>query len=436
MSGIKDIMVTMTETERNILTSNARRAEESREQALRRERLSQEALNAANMKLETLNRTLNNEIAGLHDDMRNMANEQNRRLKEQAANFNGAINDLKTNLEAQIEENRQSLQNAINNVQANIQAKESNHRKQAEFWINQTEIFFTDIEQYRHELFTPNRLQKLKYELSQASSDMKIEAFQSAISSARDVFNQAVELKEIVVNAEIEWNFYYKKFQEALANTKSYLIYRKTMQFTFKTEEGDETIDANINYWTDNALDCIEKELADIEQTAAKPNDISTDKLKEMIADLKQIDDKMDIAEAKAKEALISSQFRAEMASKIGEVLIAKGWKCEDCVYEGGEYSGKVHVKLSDIKGNEIVAVITPDENMANNIELNFFNIDNDEGFRQTQLKSIHNSLKEDGGISVGEPVCRKGYENKISDNVAIKDIKATAAKETQTAKN
>jgi len=432
MSGIKDIMVTMTSTERDRLINDARRAEESIEQALSRERLTKNALNAANMKLETLNRALNNEIAGLHNDMRSMANEQNRRLQEQAANFNGAIIDL----QEQIERNRKSLQNAIDNVHANIQTKENNHRKQAEFWISQTEIFFTDIEQYRHDLFTPNRLEKLKNKLAQTSSDMHSEAFQSAISSARGVFNEAVELKEIVVNLEIEWNFYYKKFQEALANTRANLDYHKTMQFTFTTEDGDETVDANINYWTENALNCIEEKLVKIEKTAEKPDDISTDKLKEMIEDLKQINNEMIICEAKAKEAFISSQFRAEMASKLGEVLKAQGWNCEDCVYEGSELKEKVHVKLTDIKGNEIVAVITPDENMVNNIELNFFNMDNDEGFRKTQIENIHKSLKEDGGLNIGDPVCREGYENKISDNVAIKDIKATAAKKVQTAKS
>jgi hypothetical protein len=262
---------------------------------------------------------------------------------------------------------------------------------------------------------------------------MRSEAFQAVIPAARGVFNQAAELKEIVVNAEMEWNFYYKKFQEALADTKSNLNYRKTMQFTFATEDGDETVDADINYWTEKALDRIEEKLVQIEQSAAKSGEIPTDKLKEMTAEIGQINVEIEIVEAKAKEAFVSSQFRAEMASKLGEVLMAQGWTCDGSTYEGGEYNGKVHVKLSDVKGNEIVAVITPDENMVNNIELNFFNIDNDEGFRQTQLKSIHNSLKEDGGLNIGEPVCRKGYETKISDNEAIRDIRATAKKRVQT---
>jgi len=436
MSGIKDIIVTMTRSERDRLVNNARRSEEAAEQLRQRQRTTENALNAANAKFDSLNRTLNREIAGLNEEMKQMANEQNRRLKEQAANFNEAMTDLKVNLEAKMEKNRQSLQNAINNVEKNIQAKENNHRRQAEFWISQTEIFFTDIEQYRHDLFTPNRLQRLRTELAQTSYNMQSEAFQAAIATAMNVFNQTAELKEIVVTAEMEWNFYYKKLQEALADTRSNLNYHKTMKFTFTTEDGDETVDANINYWTEKALDRIEEKLAQIEQKAANPNEISTDKLKEMTAYLKQINAEIENAENKAKEAFVSSQFRAEMASKLGEVLMAQGWTCDGSTYEGGEYNGRVHIKLSDVKGNEIVAVITPDENMVNNIELNFFNIDNDEGFRQTQLKSIQNSLKESGELNIGEAVCRKGYETKISDNHAIKNIEATAAKKVQTVKN
>ena len=413
MSGIEDISVILAEA----LINGARRERENAEQLRQRRWLAENASNAANARFERLNQALNREIAGLNDEMRNMANEQNRRLNEQARNFNEAITSLKVNLEA-----------AINDVQASLQAKESNHRRQADFWISQANIFFTDIEQYRHDLFTPNQLQKLKNQLAQASSDMQSEAFQSAIASARGVFNKTAELREIVVNAEIEWNFYYKKFQEALADATSDLNYRKAMQFTFATEEGDETLDANINYWTENALDGIEEKLTQITQRAAKPDELSTDALKEMLEEFKQINAEMEVLENKAKAALVSSQFRAEIASKLGEALISQGWTCDGSAYEGGEYNGKVHVKMSDIKGNEIVAVIAPDENLANNIELNFFNKDNDEGFRKTHLGNILNSLKE-GGLNIGKSVCRKGYERRISDNEAIRDIKATAAK-------
>jgi hypothetical protein len=428
MSGIKDVMVTMTRTERDRMVNNARSAAETAEQMRQRQQASQNALNVANMKLETLNVTLNNEITGLHSEMRQMANDQNRRLREQAASFNGAISDIKT----QMERNRQSLQNAINNVQANIEAKEKNHQRLAEFWISQTEAFFTDIEQYRHDLFTPNQLQRLKDQLGQISADMRTEAFQAAISSSRNVFNQAADLKERVVNAEIEWSYYHTRFQQALADAKSNLNYRRSMQFTFTTENGDETVDAKINYWTDGTLDSIAASLAKIEQSALQADGVSTQELIAMTETLGQINGQIELAEGKAKEAFISSQMRAQMASRLAEALADLDWDCDGVTYEGEEHSEPVHIKLSDGNGNEIVAIITPDKkspNMANNLELNFFDPkNNDEGLRRTWIGSIRNRLAE-SGLNVGEPVCREGYETKPSDNSTVRDIQTTARK-------
>jgi hypothetical protein len=331
-----------------------------------------------------------------------------------------------------MERNRQSLQNAINNVQENIEAKEKNHRRLAEFWISQTEAFFTDIEQYWHDLFTPNQLQRLRDQLGQISADMRSEAFQSAIASSRNLFIQSVELKEKVVNAEIEWSYYHTKFQQALADTKSNLNYRQTMQFTFATENGDETVDSKINYWTEGALDGIGATLAQIEQRSAQGDNVSTRELIEMTETLNQINAQIELAEGKAKEAFISSQMRAEMADKLAEALADLDWECDGVTYEGKEHSEPVHIKLSDGTGNEIVAIISPDKkspNMANNLELNFFDPkNNDEGLRQTWIGSIRNRLTE-SGLSVGDPVCREGYETNPSDNSALRDIQATAAR-------
>jgi hypothetical protein len=455
MSGIKDVTVTMTRTERDRLIRNATGAAETVEQMRRREQTAQFALNAANMKLDTLNSTLNNEITGLHSEMRQMANEQNRRLREQSAEytrrlqeqdaaFNHSIADVNRRMENQkialnnlinevrqrAENNRRELQSSIDSINAKIEAKEKNSRKLAIFWVDQARAYFGDISQYRHDLFTPGELEKLRSTLDLVISSKVDEAI---IGPAILVFRDAVDLKEKVVNAEMEWACYNTRFQQALANTKSNLDYHKTMQFTFATEDGDETVDANINYWTEGALDSIGASLAQIEQRAAQTDGLSTQELIEMTETLNHINTQMELEEGRAKEALISSQFRAEMADKLARVLIDRGWTCQegDCVYEGGEYNEKVHVKLSDIKGNEIVAVISPDENLANNVEINFFNKDNDEGFRQTQLVSILESLKDDG-LNVGEPVCRKGFETQISNNDAIRDIQATATKKVQ----
>ena len=466
MSGKKVHNVTMTSTERDRLVNNARAAAESVQQAQRREQQAQSALNAANTKLNALNRTLNNEIAGLHSDMRSMANEQNRRLREQAAAvdrqikeqtaahdrklrnqadaFDRSIGDVKRQMENQrialqtsinevrqrSEENRRELQSAINDINARIKAKEQNHRSIATFWIEQSQAYFNDIAQYRHDMFTPGQLEELRSRLELMRTDMQTEAYQTAIASARAVFSDAVELKEEVVNAETEWNYYHSLFQQASADTKSNLNYYQSMQFTFETEDGEETVDAQINYWTDNALAGIGEALSKIEQQESQIDNVPKDELVELTDSLAQLNSQMERAASRAKEALISSQIRAEMANTLVQALFERGWKCDGVTYECSEQSEPVHAKLSDGMGNEIVAVITPDkdsDDMTNQLEIDFFDPQsNDEELRQTCISSIQNGLIE-SGLNVGTPVCREGYEVNASDNYALRDIQETA---------
>lgn len=94
--------------------------------------------------------------------------------------------------------------------------------------------------------------------------------------------------------------------------------------------------------------------------------------------------------------------------------------------YEAEQHNRPVHIKMSDGMDNEIVAIITPDIDLSNKLELNFFYDSNDEQRQQAWIGSIHNSLKE-GGLDVSAPVCREGYENTASDANELRDIRATA---------
>ena len=447
MSGIKDVYVTMTRTERDRLLNSARRADESREQALQRERLSQNALNAANMKLETLNHTLNNEIAGLHNDMRNIANEQNRRfweqadeynrrIQQQATDFSGRLENQKRELQSSINEvsqrterNRQELQNQINSISARIETKENNARKLAEFWISQTQAYINDIEQYRHAMFMPDQLEKLKGKLKQMLSDINNGMYEAAIATARGLFNNAVDLKEAVLNAETEWLYYHGLFLKTLADTDANLNYYGNLQFTFEMEHGTETVDAKVNYWTNGILDDVFASVSGVKQKTAQIQRVPTQQLIDYIDTLNQQNLRMEVASDEAKEVMILSQSRAEMANKLADALEEVMWKCECITYEGGEKNQPVHVKLSDGMGNEIVAIITPEintQNMANKLELNFFDKRNDEKQRQAWIASLQNGLKQNG-LVVGEALCVPGYEARPSDNMAVRDIDATA---------
>lgn len=428
MSGIKDIYVTMTRNERDRLIRNAAVAQQNAQQAAYRQQQTQNALNNANSQLAALNRTLNSEIKGLNADIRQMAREQNERLARQASSFNQTIDELKL----QIEDSRRELENAIAQVQENIMAKERDHKSIAEFWISQTQAFFEDIEQFRHELFTPNQLNFLRSQLNQVNADMEHESYQSAIATSRNLFNQAAQLKETVVNKEIEWSRYYTQLQNTLADVKADINYKQTLQFIIPTEDGECTIDANIDYWTNGGLSHICELVNGVEERLENVQDISTAELISIIQELQRYSEQIRLVQERAKSGIISSQLRADMAGTMADALAGAGWQCTGYTYEESEENKPLHIKFEDGNGNEIVAVISPDEmdeNLANRLAVNFFDpYNNDESLRGIWIDSIKETLSETG-LDVGKPVCRRGYEEKASDDTAIRDIEATARK-------
>lgn len=424
MSGIKDVQVRITREQRDQLITATRQALESAQQLQQRKELRQSAQNASNSCIALITDLLQQQVNGLNDDVRAMAAAQNRRLTNLANEYARNIDELRK----QRERDRAELQISLNA----LKERDQSHRKQARFWISQAEVFFTDIEQYRHEMFTPNQLARLRSHMIQVQQDVQSEAYQSAIASARNIFNQAVDLKERVVQAEVEWAHYHTQFQQAFADLRSELYYHQAMQFIIDTDAGEEHLDANIDYWSNGQLASIVDAVNQISITMQRINDVPTVELISALERIKKLRSALDKARVDAKEALISSQMRAEMASNMAEHLQMTGWEFVGYTYEGNEMNAALHVKFRDNMGNEIVTVITPEKHfdeLCNNMQVNFFDpYNNDESMRGIWVDGILESLR-DVGLNVGRPITQPGYEVRQSDNESLRDLEATASR-------
>ena len=430
MSGKKDVQVRMTREQRDRLITATRQALETAQQLQQREELRHSAQELANSSISLITNLLQQQVNGLHDDLRAMAAEQNRRLTRLANDYARSIEELRK----QREKDRAELQAGLDA----IKERDRTHREQAQFWISQAEVFFADIEQYRHELFSPNQLFRLRTHLAQIQQDMQTEAYQSAISSARNVFNQAVDLKERVVQAEIEWAHYHTQLQQAFADLRSELYYHQTMQFIIDTDVGEERLDAQIDYWSGGLLSSVASIVDQIAEVMGQINEVPTVELITMLERIKELRQILDKARERAKEAMISSQMRAEMASTMAEHLQMAGWEFVGYTYEGNEMNAALHIKFRDNMGNEIVTVISPQDflgELCNNMQVNFFDPwNNDENMRGIWVDGILESLRG-VGLNVGKPVTQPGFEVRQSDNDAIRDLEQTAAKKPTTKK-
>ncbi len=422
MSGKKDVEIRIARRQRDQMISSTRQALEDANQLQQREELRHSAQEISNSCVSLLTNLLQQQVNGLSEELQIVAAEQNQRLTRMSNTYARNIEELRK----QRERDRAELQASLNA----IKERNRTHQEQAQFWLSQAEAFFADIEQYRHELFTPNQLARLRSQLTQVQQDMQIDAYQSAMASARNVFNQAVDLKERVVQAEIEWAHYHTLLQQAFADLRSELYYHQTMKFIVDTDAGEEQIDANIDYWTYGAMTAIADTVSQIEEIMGRINDVATAELIVLLEQIKELRNCMDTACGNAKEALIASQMRAEMASIMAEHLQMAGWEFVGYTYEGSEMNAALHIKFRDNMGNEIVTVISPQQlagELCNNMEVNFFDpYNNDESMRGIWVDGILESLRE-VGLDVGRPITQLGYEVRQSDNEAIRDLEQTA---------
>jgi len=415
-------------------SSASSRGWDEAERQERKARKAEERARAAEAALDVANRRIETEIKGLHSDMKILVEEQNRQaadfkrqMRQQEKTFDGKLKDLEKSVDIKLKDQKQELQNQINGISAKIEAKERDAKKLAEFWIDQTQAYLNDIEQYRHEMFTPGRLERLKGKLKQMRSDIKNGMYEAAIATARALFNDAVDLRVDVINGENKWGLYHDLFIKTLAETEADLKFCNTLQFPFEMEHGTETIDARVNYWTNGALDEVSESISGVKQKTKRIQQVSIEQLIEYIDTLNQQQIRMETAEDEAKKAIRLSQERAETADMIADALEKLAWECKKITYVGGEQDQSVHVKLDDGMGNELVIIIKDDE-----IVQHYFPVDMyDEKQVQECNTNILKCLKQKG-LVVGKTGCKQGYEHKASDNTKVKDIDATERQKVQ----
>ena len=95
MSGKKDIQVRMTREQRDRLITTTRQALETAQQLQQREELRQSAQQLANSSISLITNLLQQQVNGLHDDLRAMAAEQNHRLTRMANDYARNIEELR-----------------------------------------------------------------------------------------------------------------------------------------------------------------------------------------------------------------------------------------------------------------------------------------------------------------------------------------------------
>jgi len=337
------------------------------------------------------------------------------------SDFNNQMNQIKKKNKRQ-EANIKRLDNKIDTLIESIEAKEANKKNQALAWLSEAEDALSAIDSFRHEKFCPNEYAKLqkKYELSQLN--IENEVYESSISGSQSLWQDACELKGKLEQLENEWNLYFEQAVESNAKLIATCDAQTTLKLAFEVDDGSEELAVDIDYWCDGELTNL-KEIALNQRNLLKHSEqMVVEDFKNLIKESTQLQRNAEALTKKAKEAIISSQLRSDIASDIVDSLDDAGFNLEDSCFEGDDERASVHLKMTNIAGDEIVTIITPMNNKENKLDIHFFDKNSDETFKQTRLQSMMQRLQK-SGVDCQAPKCAEGTENHDSGDESVRDF-------------
>lgn len=448
MSGQKETYVRLRRSEYNRVMSTCRRVDNIDGNV--RATMQREAANLRRdleSRVAGINRRHDNLEKGLSqmgDAMRKAEAEQTRRMKEQAKQFQRGLDGLGKEMKSQRKEyrrlikeqaqrfdkamaqQRKDLERQIGDVRDAIAKKAADEAAQARQWIDDTRVFLDLIDrETRHEKFSPGDMEKLRGEFAMAEGNFNQETYQAAIAAAQQTYRRASELRMKVAQLEMQWEAALDTARQSAAEALATLDAQTTARLTF--EGGEEEVPCEVDFWTEGGISALREEVAAEQKRLGAPEDLSLEDLKDSVARSEAWRDRsLELAET-ARERLMASQLRNNIAQAIHAALAGAGWDIADAAFEGQDFRGALHLKLRNFPGDEIVTIITPKEGergeMENNLLVSFFDHNtNDEDLRKEQRDEIVRRLKAQG-LEVGDPVCRPGTENQPARDAVLLDF-------------
>ena len=333
---------------------------------------------------------------------------------------------------------REELQGQIGQVAEHIRRREQSDRKAAATWLKDVRLLFDNIDQNtRHEKFKPGALTQIRTEFVLAENNLASGQDQAAIATAQTSYMKAHELQLELAQLEQEWNLHLMQARTSAAEVLAVCETRQAAKLTVETEEGSEEIAAEIDFWSQGRLSELRGKVeAENQRLAGQADTLTLDELKASIEQCAEwMRESEAIAEA-AREALIKSQLRQNIAESVADSFEGTGWAVADSTWEGEDFRGSLHTKFVSPSGDEVVAIVHPEAapsgEVRNRLEINFFDQANDEHFRRSRVEQITEYM-EKGGVRVSAPQTRKGYETGPGDQ-RVRDFEQVRRREVETA--
>lgn len=482
MSGVKDYNVSLRQSEYNKLMNSAREVDRQAErqqalqyelenarkqmsemtrQANRREAALEESIDSLSEGMQQQERVFQQKMKDQQTKMKEELNQVNKKMQAELTDLDNNIRKTIGDLDSRMQQGFNDVNAKINQGFANVDKKLGQQREEytalfsehakelskinkqnkreedlANQWLSDTKVMLDYIEVHQqHQKFSPNELSKLKQQHASLKSNIENKFFQSAIATGQDLYQKAIELRTKIQLNQIEWDSYYALSLEDARALLAKLDTQYSAKWMMDAEQGTQELDAEVDYWTDNGLSSLKQEVND-SINSLDSTDLSIEDLKKHAEETQKKEIRLQILLERAKERLIASQLRSDMADNLLDNLAKSGWQLTDEAWQGESEDGRgwknsLHMKLVDQGNNEMVTIIYPvdqgEGKIENKIEFAYYpHNNNDATFhsRQTmQLGKMLTGMNLNGDGQSAQLKCVAGHAHTLKGDAKRYDL-------------
>lgn len=385
------------------------------DQVKERERLLQQRISAMQnqheaqihqleVEFQTEQQGLKDEIRQTRSDMQRgltqLRTETDQKLQQQREELHRDLSEVSSRLESQIND----VDRKVNSLVQQIVARDQGDRELAEYWAQESARMLRQIrESFREQLLDQRRVSILERKIGQANDDIRGGQYQSSITAGRDAFFDALDMKEDLVAAELEWNYWYNALKTREAQLLEALESAENRVYEIDTEDGVIEYSNGIDYWTFGQLTILRNQVDELRNSTQGANSMTRTQLQDVEEQIRALQEQLALIENAAHINVAMSFSRYETAVKIGNILDSNYEMIDsDGDYFGQEDREEYHAIFQNPNtGDQVAVVITPIPDEAgivtNHIELIVGNSDNEPVTRDRIARAVAEKLRTSG---------------------------------------
>jgi hypothetical protein len=367
-----------------------------------------------------------------------------RRLREQESRLRNLQSDLPERLEAIRRQAEQEMERRLVPIENRIRQQERETKDLKEqmaailaeakqkketarkFFVDLTKIL-AETNSLPHNRFAPGKLEAIGRHVEDAKRNYAENMPEASLSTAQKAYWDLTDLRDEILRKQREFILVY---QEALKETRVLLEEaRANRKYQLELGQGAdrETLALEVDYWTHGELTDFETELKALEKQLLKDeNTLKIEQVKKVLDTIESMKPRLKEIVERARQNILASQLRVNMAEIIVEALQGQGFTLEDAAYEGGDERQAYTAKVRNVAGSEVVTVISPVQNAIGMNAVSIHSYDAtfvDDITIKNRAQEITSILNETG-LEANAPECAGDAKPEYRDIAAIRQGK------------